>query len=146
MEGYQVIWQTGPSYLDTAQKVCDGRAGVWVDSFINRMDLAYSMADVVVSRAGASTISELCLVAKPCVLVPYPYAAEDHQTKNALALVENNAAILISDKEATGKLLDEMISLISNEEKLQSFSQNLKGMGISDSAERIVNEINNLVN
>ena len=142
--GYQVIWQTGPSYLDTAKKICEGRKGVWVDSFISRMDLAYSMADVVVSRAGASTISELCLVAKACILIPYPYAAEDHQTKNAKALVDNKAAILIADRDAQGSLLDEMLDLIADNQRLESYSENLKEMAISNAAERIVDEINEI--
>ncbi|NNF02564.1 MAG: undecaprenyldiphospho-muramoylpentapeptide beta-N-acetylglucosaminyltransferase, partial [Bacteroidia bacterium] len=137
----QLIWQTGPQFLSEAKKVCKDRENIWVDSFINRMDLAYAMADIVVSRAGASTISELCLVAKPCILVPYPYAAEDHQTKNAKALVDNNAAILVTDANASKDLVPELLKLMNDGSMQKNFASNLKSMALPNSSDLILKEI-----
>ena len=106
----QLVWQTGKIYFDTAKKQTAGfeTKNITAVDFISRMDLAYAFADVVISRAGAGAISELCIVQKPCILVPLPTAAEDHQTKNAMALVNKNAAILVKDTDAV-KLLVAML-------------------------------------
>ena len=112
---YQVIWQTGKPYFEKAKQQASGRSGVYVADFIYEMDMAYAAADLVVSRAGALSVSELCLVAKPCILVPYPHAAEDHQTQNALSLVQEQAAIMVKDNEAGQRLVDEVLALLQNE-------------------------------
>jgi UDP-N-acetylglucosamine--N-acetylmuramyl-(pentapeptide) pyrophosphoryl-undecaprenol N-acetylglucosamine transferase len=140
---YQVLWQTGKFYIaDSALAVEQACASnVKVMDFIYRMDLAFAAADVVISRAGAGTISELCLVAKPCILVPSPNVSEDHQTKNAMALVKVDAALLVTDAECVQKLLPEAISLLNNEAKRVALSANIAKLGIADSAERIANEI-----
>jgi UDP-N-acetylglucosamine--N-acetylmuramyl-(pentapeptide) pyrophosphoryl-undecaprenol N-acetylglucosamine transferase len=110
------------------------------------MDLAYALADVVISRAGAGAISELCLVEKPCILVPLPTAAEDHQTKNALALVNKQAAILVNDAEATHNLVKEAIALINDEVKQQHLKNNIRQLAVHNSANNIANEVLKLAN
>jgi UDP-N-acetylglucosamine--N-acetylmuramyl-(pentapeptide) pyrophosphoryl-undecaprenol N-acetylglucosamine transferase len=105
------------------------------------MDWAYAVADVVISRAGAGTISELCLLAKPCILVPSPNVAEDHQTKNAMALVENHAAILIKDTDSKGKLFQQTFNLLSDETRLKSLSENIKKLARPNAARDIVDVI-----
>jgi len=109
------------------------------------MDYAYAVADVVISRAGASSISELCLLAKPAVLVPSPNVAEDHQTKNAMALVKQEAAILIKDGEAIEKMIPETLRLLSNERKMAALSKNIIKLAEKNSAVRIVHEISNIL-
>lgn len=137
----QVIWQTGKStgrqWQDQAKSHPDCRCM----EFISRMDYAYSCADVVVSRAGASSVSELQLVAKPSILVPSPYVAEDHQTKNAMALVNKNAAIMVRDAEASAKLVDEVISLLNDTERKRKLSENISALALRNAAEKIVTEI-----
>lgn len=144
----QIIWQTGkPFHQSALESVKNPDANnVKVYDFISRMDLAYALADVVVSRAGAIAISELCLVAKPVILVPSPNVAEDHQTKNALALVNHHAAILVKDVDANEKLILEIQELISNEEKRESLKRNISGLGFHQSADVIASVINELVN
>ena len=105
------------------------------------MDYAYSAADLVISRAGASSISELCLLGKPVVLVPSPNVAEDHQTKNARALADKGAALLIPDSEAVARVMDEAVGLLKDPARLAELSRNIEALAIPDSAERIVNEI-----
>jgi len=139
----QVIWQTGKGFFQTAKdatKDFDGK-GIHAYDFINRMDLAFSCADIVISRAGASSVSELQLVAKPCILVPSPNVAEDHQTKNAFALVMKQAALLVKDSETEPLLVDTAIKLISDLEKRKQLSQNISQLALRDSAARIVEEI-----
>jgi UDP-N-acetylglucosamine--N-acetylmuramyl-(pentapeptide) pyrophosphoryl-undecaprenol N-acetylglucosamine transferase len=109
------------------------------------MDLAYAAADMVVSRAGAGTISELCLVEKACILVPSPNVSEDHQTKNALALTNKHAAILVKDQDAKDILVDKMIAYISNQDELQRLSVNIAKLAEHDSAKRIAQEILKLI-
>ncbi|HOS45223.1 MAG TPA: glycosyltransferase, partial [Paludibacter sp.] len=116
-----------------------------VTAFVSRMDYAYAVADVVVSRAGAGSISELCLLAKPAVLVPSPNVAEDHQTKNAMALVKKDAAILIKDGEAIEKMIPEALRLLSDEKKMATLSKNILKLAEKNSAERIVQEVSNLL-
>lgn len=146
-KGYQVIWQTGKHYIEEATEIADGSGsgGVVATAFIDRMDLAYAMADVIVSRAGAIAISEICAVGKPPVFVPFPAAAEDHQTKNAQALVEREAALLVPDREAMERLGSTVLGLMEDTEKKKRLSENLKKLAIKDSAERIADEILKLV-
>lgn len=146
-KGIQVIWQTGKLYYNDCKKVADKFAdkGVRVYDFVQRMDLAYAAADVVVSRAGAISVSELCLVGKPCILVPSPNVAEDHQTKNAMALVNNNAAILVRDADSVSILGGEVVSLLGNKERCNELSLNIKKMGIHNAAEAIVKEIEKVI-
>ncbi len=144
----QIVWQTGKLYFDTAKKqAADFESkNITAVDFISRMDLAYALADVVISRAGAGAISELCLVEKPCILVPLPTAAEDHQTKNALALVNKQAAILVNDAEATHNLVKEAIALINDEVKQQHLKNNIRQLAVHNSANNIANEVLKLAN
>ncbi|HEY6913878.1 MAG TPA: glycosyltransferase, partial [Paludibacter sp.] len=116
-----------------------------VTDFVSRMDYAYSIADLVVSRAGASSISELCLLAKPVILVPSPNVAEDHQTQNALALVRKDAAVMIKDVDAKEQLVDKALELIENEVELKKLSENILKLAQKDSADRIAEEILKLI-
>lgn len=139
--GLQVIWQTGKYFGDRAQIATKGMRGVVVTEFITDMAAAYSAADLVVSRAGAGSISELQILGKPCVLVPSPNVAEDHQTKNALALVNREAAVMVADAEASEKLADTAISIAKDKKLLKKMSDNISSMALRDSDERIVDEV-----
>jgi len=145
--GIQVIWQTGKFYFELALKAAEPFASpdLLVVDFVSRMDLAYSIADLVVSRAGASSISELCLLAKPVILVPSPNVAEDHQTQNALALVNKDAAVMIRDADAEKQLVIRALELISDDAALKILSNNILEMAQKDSADRIVKEIMKLI-
>ncbi len=146
-ENIQIIWQTGSEFFQKAEstksKLKSG--SIYVTDFIARMDMAYTVADLIISRAGAVTISELSIVGKPVILVPSPNVAEDHQTLNALSLVKQNAAILIRDNEAKAKLMQEAYTLINDRNKRNLLSRNLKTLAIPDSAERIAKEILELI-
>ena len=141
--GVQVIWQTGKRYFADAKKAFDENpcSNVLVTDFISRMDYAYAIADVVVARAGASTISELTFLGKPAILIPSPNVAEDHQTHNAMALANQDAAICLPDKEAEEKLAPLAIDLLLDDERKSSITENSKKMAQNDSALRIANEI-----
>lgn len=141
--GVQVIWQTGKLYKDQAQAAVAHMQSksLIVTDFVSRMDFAYSIADLVISRAGASSISELCLLSKACILVPSPNVSEDHQTQNALALVKNNAAVMVKDAEAQEKLIAEAILLISDDKVLATLSKNIFQMAEHNSAQRIAGEV-----
>jgi len=144
----QFIWQTGGVYYEQVKqaiKEYEDQTGFKVVDFIDKMDYAYAAADVVVSRAGAIAVSELCSVGKPAVLIPSPNVAEDHQTKNAMALVNRNAAILVKDSEAKEKLAPVVIELMSDDSKRMSLSKNIANMAYNDSADVIANEIMALV-
>lgn len=140
---FQWLWQTGTNYYENVNTLVSlsFAENISVQSFINRMDYAYAVADIIVSRAGAGTISELCLVGKPVILVPSPNVAEDHQTKNALALSYKNAAILLKDGEAEKHLVDEAINLANNKEERQDLSENILKMAEKDADIRIANEV-----
>ena len=142
--GVQFIWQTGKFYIDEA-KACVTQAGdmpmLHTTDFIADMAAAYRAADLVISRAGAGSISELCLLEKPVILVPSPNVAEDHQTKNALALVNKEAALYIKDSEAEEKLLDLAIRTVSETETLNHLSTNIAKLAFRDSANIIANEV-----
>ena len=137
----QVIWQTGKSFFAEAQKASEEFDNIKVHEFVYRMDLAYAITDVVISRAGASTISELCLLAKPTVFVPSPNVAEDHQTKNAQALINKDAAFMVKDVEANEKLVEEVLSLLDDDKRRKEYSENIKTMAVSNSAEIIAKKV-----
>lgn len=147
-EEVQFIWQTGKGYIGQAREalreetVTKGALpNITATDFIKEMGAAYAAADLVVSRAGAGSISEFCLLHKPVILIPSPNVAEDHQTKNALALVEKQAAFYIIDKEANEKLVPTAIALVKNEEQLKSLSQNIATLALPDSATIIAKEV-----
>lgn len=144
-EGIQVIWQTGKNFGDRGPAAAKGLSGIVVTKFISDMAAAYAAADLVVSRAGAGSISELELLGKPCILVPSPNVAEDHQTKNARALSDRGAALLIPDSEARTKLTDEIISLIEDKKRLSDMSEEIRKLALPDSDEKIVDEILNIL-
>ena len=145
--GVQVIWQTGRYYYEEASKHLKAYRGmpIWCSDFISRMDYAYEAADLVVSRAGASSISELCILKKPVVLVPSPNVAEDHQTKNAMALVDKGAALMVADVDARKKLVPTALDLILDNSRLQSLSEHISEMAHFHSAEQIVDEIMRII-
>lgn len=139
----QVIWQTGRYYHEEALKHLKAYRGmpIWCSDFITRMDYAYAAADLIISRAGASSISELCLLKKPVILVPSPNVAEDHQTKNALALVGKDAAVMVADKDAEQQLVPKALEIIHDDERLRVLGRNIATLAQHQSAERIVDEI-----
>ncbi|MDR0755052.1 MAG: undecaprenyldiphospho-muramoylpentapeptide beta-N-acetylglucosaminyltransferase [Prevotellaceae bacterium] len=143
----QLIWQTGKNHFAQAQNEVSYSAltNTKVFEFIYRMDLAFAAADLVISRAGAGTISELCIVAKPCILVPSPNVSEDHQTKNAMALVDEDAAVKVNDKDAQNDLIDTVLQILSNEEKMNTLGNNISKLAMPNAAENIVDEILKLV-
>jgi UDP-N-acetylglucosamine--N-acetylmuramyl-(pentapeptide) pyrophosphoryl-undecaprenol N-acetylglucosamine transferase len=143
----QIIWQTGKFYIEDARKAAEpfASSNLFVTDFVSRMDYAYSIADLVVSRAGASSISELCLLAKPVILIPSPNVAEDHQTQNALALVRKDAAVMIKDVDAKEQLVDKVLELIEDEVELKKMSENILKLAQKDSADRIAGEILKLI-
>jgi UDP-N-acetylglucosamine--N-acetylmuramyl-(pentapeptide) pyrophosphoryl-undecaprenol N-acetylglucosamine transferase len=145
-DGVQFIWQTGTAFYEQAKKQFKDNTQVKVLPFISRMDLAYQLADIVISRAGASTISELCLIAKPVILIPSPNVAEDHQTKNAMALADKDAAFVIKDKDANHSLGAHINELISDEGKRTVLRENIKNLAMPNSADLIADEIFKLVN
>lgn len=140
-EGIQVIWQTGKNFGDRGTVAAKNLNGVVVTKFISDMAAAYAAADVVVSRAGAGSISELELLGKPCILVPSPNVAEDHQTKNARALSDKGAALLVTDAEARTRIVDEILLLINDKDRLENMSRQIKQLALPDSDEKIVDEI-----
>lgn len=139
----QLIWQSGKIYFPECSEALKGseRKNVVLLEFIKEMDLAYACADIIISRAGAGTISELALTGKPVILIPSPNVAEDHQSRNAMALVEKNAAIMIKDSEAENKLADTINDLVQDEERRKILSRNIEKLAIPDAAERIAEEI-----
>lgn len=143
----QVIWQTGKYYLSQMEDFMAGRCGegIWQGAFIERMDYAYAIADLVVARSGACTVSELCLLGKPTIFVPSPNVAEDHQTCNARALVDKDAAMMVTDKDAPTKCMALAMETITNSAKLEKLARNVKALAIDDSAARIVKIIDKLL-
>lgn len=139
----QFIWQTGKYYNASINKEIEGKkpANLLVTDFISDMGAAYKAADLVISRAGASSISEFCLIGKPVVLVPSPNVAEDHQTKNAMALVDKDAAIYVKDADAPETLLKLAIDTVKDENRLASLSANIKKLGLKNSADVIADEV-----
>jgi UDP-N-acetylglucosamine--N-acetylmuramyl-(pentapeptide) pyrophosphoryl-undecaprenol N-acetylglucosamine transferase len=143
LDDVQLIWQTGKYYYKSILEKT-GKAvhqNICITEFLNRMDLAYAAADIIISRAGAGTIAELCVIGKPVILVPSPNVAEDHQTKNAAALVKNNAAILVADKDAEGKLVDTALSLLKNAQQAETLRSNISKMALPNADDIIAQEV-----
>lgn len=143
----QVIWQCGKMYLNSLRNDLGELANsdlVHLSDFIFKMDLAYAAADLIISRAGAISVSEVCLVGKPVILVPSPNVSEDHQTKNAMALVSKNAAVLVKDIDAVEQLVDKALSTLKDEVKCAQLSTEIKKLAIADAADRILVEIEKL--
>ena len=139
--GIQIIWQTGIPYAEKGKQAAKGNSKVWAGEFIKEMDKAFAAADVVISRAGAMAIAELCVVGKPSVFVPYPFAAEDHQTVNAENLVSKYAGIMIRDNEAKEKLVPEIMALIRDQEKMEKLKKSILELGIKDADEQIAKTV-----
>jgi UDP-N-acetylglucosamine--N-acetylmuramyl-(pentapeptide) pyrophosphoryl-undecaprenol N-acetylglucosamine transferase len=139
--GWQLIWQTGKPYAERARERVAERKGVWVSDFITQMEQGYAAADIVVSRAGAMAIAELCVVKKPVVFVPYPFAAEDHQTVNALNLVQKDAALMVKDSDAATQLLPAVLGLAKNEVKQIELIDHIGRYAVTNADERIARTI-----
>ncbi len=139
--GLQIIWQTGKTDAVKWKTTAEGKSNVWVNDFITEMQNGYAAADIVISRAGAMAIAELCVVKKPVVFVPFPFAAEDHQTENAKNLVHKNAALMVKDNEAAEKLIATIIALAQNEAQQKELKQNIGKYGIVNADEKIAEEI-----
>ena len=137
----QLIWQTGKSYASAAAGAEEERDNIWTNAFINDMEYAYAAADIVVSRSGAMAIAELCVVGKPVIFVPYPHAAEDHQTANANALVTQNAAMMIKDSEVGDKLIDMINYLATDFVKTNQLKENIVKLSNTNADELIASEI-----
>ncbi len=139
----QVIWQTGKIYFDEVKEMIGtgGAENILIRPFIREMDLAYAVADVIISRAGAGTISELAVAGKPVILVPSPNVAEDHQTKNALALVHKKAALHVPDDQAESMLVDECNRLLADKNMMAELSENILKLAVPNAAARIAEEI-----
>lgn len=137
----QLIWQTGKNFVHQAAEQAVDHRSVWVNDFITQMEYAYAAADLVVSRAGALAIAELCVVKKPVLFVPYPHAAEDHQTVNALSLVNQNAALMVPDGEALDKVVPMIIELAKDEERQKELINNIGKMAMLNADEIIAGEV-----
>lgn len=135
--GLQLIWQTGKVY----QPQSSAGNGIWINPFINQMEYAYAAADMVISRSGAMSVAELCVAKKPVLFVPYPFAAEDHQTVNAQQLVNKQAALMVKDSEALDKVVPMIISLAKDESKQAELKRNIGALAITNADTRIAEEI-----
>ena len=146
-DGYQVLWQSGKFYFKDMLEATEKASlkHIHLREFIKEMDLAYAAADIIISRAGALSVSELSLVGKPVIFIPSPNVAEDHQTKNAMAYVVHDAAVLLKDKEAVGHLKEKTDQVLSNPEMVESLGKNIKKLAKPLAAEAIVNEIEQLI-
>jgi UDP-N-acetylglucosamine--N-acetylmuramyl-(pentapeptide) pyrophosphoryl-undecaprenol N-acetylglucosamine transferase len=143
----QVIWQTGRAYYESvkAQVKDKDLRKIRIHDFLHQMDLAYAASDVVISRAGALAISELCLAERPSILVPSPNVAEDHQTKNAISLASKEAAVVVKDEEARGRLVDEALKLLFDDHRCRLLSGNIAKLARPDATDQIVNEIEEMI-
>jgi UDP-N-acetylglucosamine--N-acetylmuramyl-(pentapeptide) pyrophosphoryl-undecaprenol N-acetylglucosamine transferase len=139
--GLQLIWQTGKPEMERWKSQAAGKKGIWVNDFITQMEMAYAAADIVVSRSGAMAVAELCVVKKPVVFVPYPFAAEDHQTVNARKLVDKNAALMVRDSEAKEKMVDTLLALAADGNQQELLKGNIEKLAVKDADQRIANEI-----
>ena len=142
--GIQVIWQCGKLYSDDYNQYNSSDL-VQVHAFINRMDLAYASADFVISRAGASSVSELCVVGKPVIFIPSPNVSEDHQTKNAIAITKNNAALLIAEKNLESSFESEFSIVLNSKSQQELLSENIKKLALREATKTIVDEIEKLL-
>jgi len=140
----QVIWQTGKTNAPSYAK--HSRDGIWINIFIEKMEMAYAAADVVISRAGAMSVAEICVAKKPTVFVPYPFAAEDHQTVNAQHLVQKNAALLVKDSEANTQLVTTALQLLSNPTLQKNMQLQMEKLAIANADETIATSILNYLN
>lgn len=143
----QVIWQSGKGYYTACKEALSkyDLLKIRLYDFVKEMDLAYAAADVVISRSGALAVSELCIAKKPCILVPSPNVAEDHQTKNAMALVDKEAAVLVKDANAATDLVDEALKLLFDQTRCKKLSENISKMARPEATKDIVNEIEKLI-
>ncbi len=141
----QLIWQTGKPFASQAKELSEGRRNVWTDDFIIRMEYAFAAADIVVSRSGAMAVAELSVAEKPVIFVPYPFAAEDHQTENAKRLVNKQAALMIQDADAREQLMAMVVDLAYNTQKQQELKQNIGALAIKKADEKIAEEILNVI-
>jgi UDP-N-acetylglucosamine--N-acetylmuramyl-(pentapeptide) pyrophosphoryl-undecaprenol N-acetylglucosamine transferase len=139
--GLQIIWQTGKPYSEKAKERVMGKQGVWVNDFITQMEYAYAAADIVVARSGAMTVAELCVAKKPVLFVPYPFAAEDHQTVNAMQLVNKNAGLIVKDSEAGQKLVSMTIDLSKDTAKQEELKKNIAALAITNADMKIAEEV-----
>ena len=139
--GLQLIWQTGKATAAHFKQAGAARQNIWVNDFIKEMEMAYAAADIVISRAGAMAVTELCVAGKPSVFVPFPFAAEDHQTANAMALVNRQAALIVQDYQAKDQLVSTVISLSKDEALQQTLKTNIHALAITDADEVIAKEI-----
>jgi UDP-N-acetylglucosamine--N-acetylmuramyl-(pentapeptide) pyrophosphoryl-undecaprenol N-acetylglucosamine transferase len=139
--GLQVIWQTGKTDAAKWQETAARKTGIWVSDFIKEMQYAYAAADIVVSRAGAMAIAELCVVKKPVLFVPYPFAAEDHQTVNAQNLVRKNAALMVKDSEAKDKVVAMIIELANDEAHQKALRENIAKLAVNDADRKVAEQI-----
>jgi UDP-N-acetylglucosamine--N-acetylmuramyl-(pentapeptide) pyrophosphoryl-undecaprenol N-acetylglucosamine transferase len=139
----QIVWQTGISFESEAKAACEKypKLSAYVSAFIYEMDLAYAMADLVISRAGALSVSEICLAGKPSILVPFPNAAEDHQTANAKSLVQENAAIIVADSQAKENMVPTALRTLNDKDLLARLAENSFGMGKPKAAQQIAETI-----
>lgn len=146
-DGYQVLWQSGKFYFNEMQSkvTSSGLQHVHVLEFIKEMDLAYAAADIVISRAGALSVSELSLVGKPVVFIPSPNVAEDHQTKNAMVYVDAGAALLLKDAEAVGKLKTTIDDLLADQKKASQMSENIKKLAKPEAAKEIIEALESII-
>jgi UDP-N-acetylglucosamine--N-acetylmuramyl-(pentapeptide) pyrophosphoryl-undecaprenol N-acetylglucosamine transferase len=142
----QLIWQTGKGYARQAKELCKEKKDIWVNDFIKEMEYAFAAADVVISRAGAMALTELCVVKKPVVFVPYPHAAEDHQTANAAGLVKLQAALMVKDSEVKTALVKEVIALAGDAAKQELLKNNIGTLAIINADERIAAAILKSIN
>lgn len=137
----QLIWQTGKPYYQRATEVIEGRTGIFMDDFIAQMEYGYAAADVVISRSGALAVAELCLVKKPVIFVPYPFAAEDHQTENAKSLVNKKAAIMVKDDYTAKELIPALLQLVKDEPFQEEIKNNIEKLGVNNADEVIAMRI-----
>ena len=142
----QLIWQTGKNFASQAARAEEERSNIWSNAFIDKMENAYAAADVVISRSGAMTVAELCVVAKPAILVPYPFAAEDHQTVNASVLVNKRAALMVADAKVKSELFPCLLELINDDQQMKELKENISRMGNSNADQIIAAEILNTLN
>ena len=133
----QLIWQTGKTTAEHFGSIAKDKKGIWINAFIEKMEMAYSAADIVISRSGAMSVSELCVAKKPVIFVPFPFAAEDHQTANAQHLVDKNAALMIKDKNVKTQLVDATIRLLNDKNEQTKLTENIATLAI-DNADEVI--------
>jgi len=143
--GLQLIWQTGKPYAEKAKQRVAGKAEVWANDFITKMEYAYAAADIVIARSGAMTVAELCVAQKPVLFIPYPFAAEDHQTVNAQTLVNKKAALMVKDSEAMEKAIAMIIELSKDEMKQKELEKNIGSLAVKNADELIAGKIIELI-